>query len=414
MPPAAPNHDDAAALHQQLVARLQQAGYLASPGLLAAFQAVPRHYFLPERPLREVYQDRAIAVKRSQGIPISSSSQPTMMAIALTQLEVQPGQRVLEIGAGTGYNAALLGELVGDQGRVVAVDYDGGLAATARDRLQGLGYRQVQIEQADGFYGYAPGAPYDRILLSTAAWDLAPAWRQQLRPQGRLVLPLVLAGSTQIAIALQPEAEGWRSSTAIPCSFMPLRGTAPALAPPRSVALAPGLTLWTRHAPPVTGEQLRTWLANPGPVIPTGQWLRAAELDYSLRFWLVLQDPYFGEVLAERPLMTLPAALRPWVQRALTGRSLFTVDATGGAALVLEPPSGSDSEGELAIASFGAGAARVASWQQQLQAWEQRGRPAPRGLRLRAYPQPCDRQPGPGETVIDKPWSRLLLTHAQF
>src|SRR4051812_10370955 len=101
------------ALHQQLVDQMKSGGHLASRSIEAAFRAVPRHLFLPDNPLEEVYRDQAIATKSLQERVVSSSSQPTMMAIMLQQLDLRPGQRVLEIGAGTGYNAALMARIVG-------------------------------------------------------------------------------------------------------------------------------------------------------------------------------------------------------------------------------------------------------------------------------------------------------------
>src|SRR5689334_7832237 len=99
-------------LQHSLVEYLKQGGHLPSPSVEAAFRAVPRHLFLPDLELEKVYQDEAIPTKLQDEIPISSSSQPTIMAIMLEQLRLKPGQRVLEIGAGTGYNAALIAHIV--------------------------------------------------------------------------------------------------------------------------------------------------------------------------------------------------------------------------------------------------------------------------------------------------------------
>src|SRR6266567_2264621 len=97
-----------ATLHQQLIDQLKSNRHITSRSVEAAFRAVPRHLFLPNIALKEVYQDQAIVTKSLDERVVSSSSQPTMMAIMLEQLQLQPGQRVLEIGAGTGYNAALM------------------------------------------------------------------------------------------------------------------------------------------------------------------------------------------------------------------------------------------------------------------------------------------------------------------
>ncbi len=417
-PPAAPDESNAAALHRELVARLQQAGYLPSPRLAAAFQAVPRHYFLPNLPLEEVYQDRAIATKRCNGIPISSASQPAIVAIMLAQLDVQPGERVLEIGAGTGYNAALLAELVGKQGQVVTLDYDTDLVETARERLHHLGYANVRVEQADGFYGFPDAAPYDRLVLTVAAGDLAPAWHEQLQPHGRLLLPLALAGSTQVSVALRRQDPGWTSLSVVPCSFMPLRGDALAPQPTRSLAIAPTLSLWVSGEPLADAAEVQAWLTAPARPLATGLQATQAELDVSLRLWLALRDRRFAELLSESESLPveLAPALAQWAGLGQTGRGLGLTDRQGLAA-VLGTPVGEAADGgaryELAVGQFGAPTALAEDLRAQLRQWDECGRPSARGLRLRAYPQPSDRPPQPGATVIDKRWTRLLLDYPQ-
>lgn len=110
---------------QALVDKLIRDGNLTDPRVEAAFRAVPRHLFLPDLTLEEAYRDDAIPTKRlPDGEVVSSSSQPAIMAIMLEQLALEPGQRVLEIGAGTGYNAALIAFILGETGQVIAIDID--------------------------------------------------------------------------------------------------------------------------------------------------------------------------------------------------------------------------------------------------------------------------------------------------
>src|SRR5690606_14213709 len=136
------------------------------------------------------------------GQPTSSSSQPAMIAIMLEQLDLQPGHHVLEIGAGTGYNAALIAHLVGEQGRVTTIDIDKGLVDAARAHLAKAGFDRVEVIAGDGMRGYAPNAPYDRIILTAAGWDIPPEWLAQLKPDGRLLLPLSFYGP-QLSIAFE-------------------------------------------------------------------------------------------------------------------------------------------------------------------------------------------------------------------
>jgi protein-L-isoaspartate(D-aspartate) O-methyltransferase len=123
-------------LRHRLVEELRRSSALADEAVADAFLAVPRHLFVPGVPPERAYRDEAIATKIEGGRPVSSSSQPAIMAIMLEQLDVRPGMRVLEIGAGTGYNAALLQHLVGPRGRVVTIDIDPEVVAWARERLQ--------------------------------------------------------------------------------------------------------------------------------------------------------------------------------------------------------------------------------------------------------------------------------------
>jgi len=153
----------AAALRRQLVGELERRGVIRSKAVRAAFLWVPRELFVPEAASRSgleaVYRDEAIPTKfAANGAPISSSSQPAIMAEMLERLALEPGMRVLEIGAGTGYNAALLSQLVGERGRVETVDIDAETAARARRALRAGGYR-ARVVVADGRESLAAGAP---------------------------------------------------------------------------------------------------------------------------------------------------------------------------------------------------------------------------------------------------------------
>src|SRR5690349_7613317 len=141
-----------------------------------AFRVVPRHLFLPGVPLSRAYADEAVAVQAVDGVTTSSASQPSMMAIMLVQLDLHPGHRVLEIGAGTGYNAALMRRLVGPEGRVVAVDIDADLVEGAGRHLAAAGVGGVELVCADGALGHPPGAPYDRIVLTVGSGVVRPEW----------------------------------------------------------------------------------------------------------------------------------------------------------------------------------------------------------------------------------------------
>jgi len=216
---------------RRLVADLRAKGPLSSSRVQAALLSVAREQFLPgvlaDGGLKAVYRDDAIVTKRdAQGLPLSSSSQPALMAKMLELLDVQPGNRVLEIGAGTGYNAALLAHLAGPSGRVTSIDIDAELARQARRSLRDAAARAT-ILVGDGRDGHPPKAPYDRIIATAGADAIPRAWLEQLAEGGRLELPLRLdpeRGAIQLIPVLERRGNQLRSVGLTWGGFMPLHG----------------------------------------------------------------------------------------------------------------------------------------------------------------------------------------------
>src|SRR5688572_4600697 len=148
------NDADIQKYQQALVEQLKKANIFKTASVEEAFLKVPRHLFLPDEPLDKVYSDVAIVRKRGEeGQWTSSSSMPTIMAIMLEQLDLKPGQRVLEIGTGTGFNAALIASVVGPNGKVVTVDIQPDLVKDARKCLDVAGYDWVETVIGDGGHG---------------------------------------------------------------------------------------------------------------------------------------------------------------------------------------------------------------------------------------------------------------------
>jgi protein-L-isoaspartate(D-aspartate) O-methyltransferase len=212
------------ALRRLLVEQLLSGGVLRDAEVERALRIVPRHLFLPAIPVADAYSDNAIPTHEEDGVPVSSASQPAIVAIMLQQLGIEPGMRVLEIGAGTGYNAALLAELTGPTGYVTTVDIDEEIAAEARAHLDAAGYSRVRVIAADGAGGWPEDAPYDRIELSVGATDITPAWYEQLVAGGVMTLPLWL-GISDASVALRKREGALTSESLAPCGFMRLRGS---------------------------------------------------------------------------------------------------------------------------------------------------------------------------------------------
>ncbi|MBI4674838.1 MAG: methyltransferase domain-containing protein [Chloroflexi bacterium] len=215
--------EDAATLRNALIDGLKQNQCITDARVEAAFRAVPRHLFVADVPLEQAYADDAIITKTIEDVPVSSISQPAMVAVMLEQLALREGDRVLEIGAGTGYNAALMAQLVGASGHVTTMDIDEDIVAQTKKNLEGAGIANVQVICADGGFGYAPNAPYDAIIATVGIWDIPPTWLEQLRQGMRLVAPLML-NSFQRSIAFRRVDNQLISASIQRCGFLRLRG----------------------------------------------------------------------------------------------------------------------------------------------------------------------------------------------
>ncbi|MGH3997469.1 MAG: methyltransferase, FxLD system [Pseudonocardiaceae bacterium] len=214
----------AAELRGRLVDELCEWEPFRTAAVENAMRTVPRHVFLPGAPVEEAYSHGNVVTHRdSEGVAVSSASSVGTVAGMLQQLEVRPGHRVLEIGAGTGYNAGLLARLAGPQGEVTTVEIDAEVAEGARRNLTAAGYSGVRVICGDGEEGYPSAAPFDRIIVTAGAWDIPPAWLEQLAPGGRIVVPLRIRGLTRL-VALERHGASWRSVSVENDGFIPLRG----------------------------------------------------------------------------------------------------------------------------------------------------------------------------------------------
>lgn len=219
-----PNGAEAARLRNALVDQIRTSGYARTPAVETALRTVPRHFFVPDATLEDAYANSPVNIKYdTDGTSISCASQPGVVALMLDQLDALPGERILELGAGTGYNAALLAHLVGDSGHVTTIDVDDDLVEGARAHLAAAGFSNVEALTRDGAVGNAEGAPHDRIIATVGAHGVPHAWLDQLAPGGRLVVPQRLKGSVSRSIAYEQHDGRWTSVSSKMNTFMPLR-----------------------------------------------------------------------------------------------------------------------------------------------------------------------------------------------
>jgi protein-L-isoaspartate(D-aspartate) O-methyltransferase len=417
--------DELAQMRERLAARVVAETRIGSERVVAALHAVPRHLFLPGQRAEVAYQNDAIVTKRDEtGQPISSSSQPTIMAIMLDQLDLAPGQRVLEIGAGTGYNAALISHVVGPSGQVTSVDIDPELVGPAREHLARAGFCDVTVVCADGAGGYPEGAPYDRIIATVGVSDLAPAWLEQAVPRARIVVPLDVRG-TQVSVAFEPADPDdpggpWTSRSLAPCGFMRMRGSL--AGPERVVPLAPGLslllpdgTLPGAPGPNVDGSALAALLAGPSVSRPTGVQAASAQVFWGLGLWLAAREPRSCRLGEERPAGACGGRL---IGAPLRGPGWHTtlglLDANGLAILVSPAEPDQSDLVTLDAAGFGPHAARLAAdLAAQVQAWGKAGQPGITGLHVDAYPRSSadDLRPIAGALIMERPGMRFAVYH---
>jgi protein-L-isoaspartate(D-aspartate) O-methyltransferase len=194
-----------------------------------AMRTVPRERFLPGVSLEEAYSDDIVTTHRdADGTVLSCTTMPSCVAGMLEQLDVHPGHRVLEIGAGTGINAALLAHLAGPAGHVTTIDILPDAAGQARRHLADAGYENARVICGDGALGCAADGPYDRIIITAGAWDIPPAWTQQATSGARLVIPLRISGFTHevtLQRSQQPDGPMWASLHSHLSGFIKMRGT---------------------------------------------------------------------------------------------------------------------------------------------------------------------------------------------
>lgn len=242
---------------ETLVFALHNQGLLTDARLADAFRSVPRHLFLPAASTEVAYKDAALYDRTdSLGGFIGGSDQPSQMAKMLGIAQLEEGLNVLEIGTGTGYNAALIQHVLGKNGHITSIEIDKETSERAQDNLRRAQMSSVKVVHADAAGGYAPRASYDRIISTVALWDIPPAWLRQLKPGGLLVAPIYIDG-LQVCSAFRIMADGsLYSEQNHTCSFVTIGGLQ---APPRQYVYLGGgsaLRIYSNDASKIDSARL--------------------------------------------------------------------------------------------------------------------------------------------------------------
>lgn len=298
-------------LRAAMVKRLREMGAVRSNRVAEAIGTVPRHLFAPGESLADAYTATStLLTKRDEhGVAVSTVSAAYIQAMMLEQAQVEPGMRVLEIGSG-GYNAALIAELVGPSGEVTTVDIDPDVVDRARDCLRTAGYGRVNAVLADAEGGVPEHAPYDRVIVTVGAWDIPPAWWDQLTGDGLIVVPLRMRGLTR-SIVFAREGDRLVSRGYELCAFVAMRGDG---APDERLIQLDGddITLRLDSNHPVDAEKLRAALALPRVEAWSGVTAAGDGRFDGLNLWWALHLPEFCVIHAQKTAVERGVVAHAW------------------------------------------------------------------------------------------------------
>ncbi|MFI5759116.1 methyltransferase, FxLD system [Streptomyces sp. NPDC051569] len=397
--------DEATRLRNNVVDTLRAEGWITSPEVEAVMRAVPRHEFTPGASLEKAYEPYAAVITKTDehGVQLSSVSAPQIQALMLEQARVRPGMRVLEIGSG-GLNAAYLAELVGEDGEVTTVDIDPVVTDRASRLLDEHGYSQVAVVTADAAEPTPGLGKVDVVLVTVGAWDIPPAWIDQLKPGGRLVVPLRMRGLTR-SIAFVRVGGHLESESAKICGFVPMQGSTAHREELLLVNGTPEIGLRFDDGLPSDPSLLDNAVTYPRFELWTGVTIGVSELLDTLQMHLAITLPGFC-VMAVDP--DLDSGIVAPVNK---GFALAAVDDQGRTFAYLTTRRTEDNKHvEFGVHALGPDAAAFAETiAAHLRDWasEYRGGPSPV---IRVYPAGTSDDQAPGDRVIDKVQSRISLS----
>ncbi len=392
-------------LREAMVDELRKERWIRSNRVAEALRAVRRHLFAPEAPLETAYAaHNSVVTKRDEhGLATSSVSAPYIQAMMLEQARISSGMRVLEIGSG-GYNAALIAELVGEDGEVTTVDIDPDVVERARDCLAAAGYPGVDVVLADAEGGVPAHAPYDRIVVTAGSWDIPPAWSDQLAEGGRLVVPLCMRGLTR-SVVFERDGGHWASRDYRLCGFVAMQGAGTHRE--RLVSLhGDEVGLRLDDGQEVDADRLRDALSQPRVERWSGVQIGGMEPADDLDLWL-------GSVVTNFCLL---AAKEAAIERGIAPRGArfgVSTAVVGGtfAYRAVRPVNPDRSRFEFGVYAHGPDAESLAEqYADLIRTWDRDHRSGP-GPRIEAYPvgTPDDQLPE-GARVIDKKYTRVAIS----
>lgn len=412
----------ASSLQKKLVGLLKEKKVIKKKHVEDAFLTVPRHLFLPQFDIDEVYRDEPIVTvwkSEKEKIPFSSSTQPAAMATMLEQLELGKGHKVLEIGTGTGFNAALMAEIVGKTGQVVSVDIDKEICNTAKKNLTSAGFRNVKVICKDGFSGYKPNAPYDRIMLTVSSWDIAPNWFEQLKIGGILVLP-VFTKYDQMTIAFQKKKDHLKSISISGCKFMGFRGKHYRGAKISKLGDDDPIFFYTDCKHTLAGNDLYKMLNKPGTDFETGITVTERELSLGICPWIEISQTNqciirtSVESARRLTMPTVPKQIKPGTHLMYPG----LIDDETICLLIRSPnkiylPPKNNGKSELIqlyVRNFGKNDNLAKRLIKSIQEWDKIGRPSIFDLEVKCYFGNISTNLKDNEYIISKKKNKFLYS----
>lgn len=194
-----------------------------SSDVIEAYKKCPRHKFIHHPyPIEVMYGDYPLEIYRDEEF-ISTISQPSFVLQMIDMLDLRPGHKVLELGAGSGWNAALMSHLVGRTGKIVSIEIIPTLAQETKKTIQEMGFTNILIVQGDGAQGYPPEAPYDRAIFTAGATDLPLAFHEQIKLGGKLLFVLKTHFG-DLLLTLVKRLNHFEETSRLLCSFVPMKG----------------------------------------------------------------------------------------------------------------------------------------------------------------------------------------------